>query len=114
MSQTTSDPAKTPRKNSNSVTDDMTKDVTLFVSDMLSQMESDFQKAGDSIRDRMREISNKMDGLEESISGLMHDAGLGDGDGEATESGNFPTSSPERQPPSNSSPSRTAPTTDTV
>jgi len=38
--------------------------------------ETDFQKAGDSIMDRMKEINTKMDGLEQSISGLMYDAGL--------------------------------------
>eukprot|EP00536_Pseudo-nitzschia_multiseries_P002370 jgi/Psemu1/5391/gm1.5391_g len=60
--------------------DDKKQDVAHFVSEILSQMENDFHKAGDSIMDRMREMGSKMDDLEESISGLMLDAGLEDGE----------------------------------
>lgn len=85
--------------------------VSLFFSDMLSQMEEDFEKSGDSIRNRMREMGSKMDGLELSISGLMHDAGLGveeDGQNEGLNdskgSAGVDSSSPRRAP-TNSSPS---------
>jgi hypothetical protein len=51
-------------------------DTQLFISDMLSKLEEDFQKSGNSIMDRMKEMGSKMDGLEQNIHGLVQDAGL--------------------------------------
>lgn len=98
----------TPEIAASPKTDAKTQAVSLYFSDMLSQMEEDFQKSGDSIMGRMREIGSKMDVLEQSISGLMHDAGLDEEeDDELNKSkasaGNPSLSSP-RRPPTNSSP----------
>jgi hypothetical protein len=41
------------------------------------QQENDFQVAGSSIMDRMKQMGSKMDDLERSISDMMTDAGLG-------------------------------------
>eukprot|EP00535_Pseudo-nitzschia_heimii_P001089 CAMPEP_0197174124 /NCGR_PEP_ID=MMETSP1423-20130617/782_1 /TAXON_ID=476441 /ORGANISM="Pseudo-nitzschia heimii, Strain UNC1101" /LENGTH=216 /DNA_ID=CAMNT_0042623021 /DNA_START=261 /DNA_END=913 /DNA_ORIENTATION=+ len=84
--------------------DAKSKAVELFFSDMLSQMEEDFRKSGDSIMDRMKSIGSKMDGLEESISGLMHDAGLDEEDDDddlnkSKGSSSGLSSSPLRRPP---------------
>jgi hypothetical protein len=83
--------------------DAKSKAVELFFSDMLSQMEDDFRKSGDSIMDRMKSIGSKMDGLEESISGLMHDAGLDEEDdndlNKSKGSSSGLSSSPLRRPP---------------
>ncbi|VEU43944.1 unnamed protein product [Pseudo-nitzschia multistriata] len=91
------------RNSSGSVNEDKAKGVTDLVSDMLLEMENDFKKSGNSIRDRMREMGSKLDGLEQSINGLMHDAGLIDGEEESPSDSN---PSP-RRPPTNSSPPRT-------
>eukprot|EP00534_Pseudo-nitzschia_fraudulenta_P000322 CAMPEP_0201117674 /NCGR_PEP_ID=MMETSP0850-20130426/1683_1 /ASSEMBLY_ACC=CAM_ASM_000622 /TAXON_ID=183588 /ORGANISM="Pseudo-nitzschia fraudulenta, Strain WWA7" /LENGTH=112 /DNA_ID=CAMNT_0047382191 /DNA_START=257 /DNA_END=595 /DNA_ORIENTATION=+ len=85
--------------------DPKTQDVTLYVSDMLSEMEEDFRKSGDSIMERMRKMGSKMDGLEQSISDLMQDAGLDDDD-EDDDDEEARGGSPPRLAPSNSSPSR--------
>mmetsp|Transcript_20054 Transcript_20054/g.41310 ORF Transcript_20054/g.41310 Transcript_20054/m.41310 type:complete len:81 (-) Transcript_20054:449-691(-) len=69
------------------------KAVSLFVSNRLSQMEEDFQKSGDSIMDRMRAMGSKMDGLEQSISDLLHDVGL---DEVGSEGNTIVSSSPTR------------------
>ena len=40
--------------------------VQLFFSDMLSQVEEDFEKSGDSLMIRMKNMCSKMDDLEQS------------------------------------------------
>lgn len=77
---TTSAHTVTPQATASPKVDAKSQAVSLFFSDMLSQMEEDFRKSGDSIMGRMKEIGSKMDGLEQSISGLMHDAGLDEED----------------------------------
>lgn len=73
--------------------------VQLFFSDMLSQVEEDFERSGDSIIIRMKNMCSKMDDLEQSISDLMHNSGLGEAEDSKQNEVMDPPMSPVRQPP---------------
>jgi len=47
---------------------------------MLAQLEEDFSRSSDSIRQALNEMGDKVDNLEQSVYGLVVDAGLDEED----------------------------------
>ncbi|RNF11998.1 heat shock factor binding protein 1 [Trypanosoma rangeli] len=61
-----------------------TQELTGFVQNLLQNMQERFQEMSDSIITRIDEMGTRIDDLENSISELMHQAGLEEGDTQAT------------------------------
>ena len=64
----------------NSSPDAKSKDVSVFIANMLAQLEEDFSRSSDSIKQALNEMGDKVDNLEQSVYGLVVDAGLDEED----------------------------------
>ena len=64
----------------NSSPDAKSKDVSVFIANILAQLEEDFSRSSDSIRQALNEMGDKVDNLEQSVYGLVVDAGLDEED----------------------------------
>lgn len=58
------------------------EDLTVFVQNLLTQMQGRFQNMSDTILKRIDEMGSRIDELENSIGGLMEEAGIEDSKGD--------------------------------